>query len=50
VEVSKEPPNLDEIFDYATYLGLDTALDHELLWCARHKWVQLYSNSSAVGV
>jgi len=33
VEVSKEPPNLDEIFDYAAYLGLDTALDNELLWC-----------------
>jgi len=42
VEVSKEPPNLDEIFDYAAYLGLDTALDSELLWylhsaqCLRH--------------
>ena len=30
----REPPSLDEIYDYAAYLGLDTALDHELLWIA----------------
>ena len=34
LEKVREPPNLDEIYDYATYLGLDTALDHELLWIA----------------
>jgi len=34
LEKAREPPNLDEIYDYAAYLGLDTALDHELLWIA----------------
>jgi hypothetical protein len=34
LEKVREPPNLDEIYDYAAYLGLDTALDHELLWIA----------------
>ena len=34
IEKVREPPSLDEIYDYAAYLGLDTALDHELLWIA----------------
>jgi len=34
LEKARVPPNLHEIYDYAAYLGLDTALDHELLWIA----------------
>ena len=34
VEDGPAPPTLDEIFDYARYLGLDLAMDHDLLWIA----------------
>jgi chromosome segregation ATPase len=33
-EAAREPPNMGEIFDYATYLGIDPTMDHDLLWIA----------------